>query len=201
MKSKSPSNKAVTIWHDISDDWQKLFTEGRRLDCSPSAHYIALYPTICATSASLMTVFGAKSVPMVAHLAYGWMPTILKYNHKLRCEERIFEMAQSNDVSAVRSCLAQIDVSPINNSWVGLSKTLHFMNPEVFPIWDSKIARLFGVTNISNKNAYCNYIRFIHDHKNDSFIDEAIENCEDWPNYHMSRVRTFELLLFTIANA
>ena len=110
-------------------------------------------------------------------------------------------MSQSNDGSAVRRCLAQIDKSPINNSWVGLSKTLHFMNPEVFPIWDNKIARLFGVTNMSNKDAYCDYLLFVHRYKNASFIDEAIENCEDWPNYHMSRARTFELLLFTIANA
>ena len=186
---------------DITDDCLKLFTEGQRLDCSPIAHYIASYPYICSASVSLMKVFGAKSVPMVAHLAYGWMPTILKYNHKLGCEEHIFKMVQSNDVSDVLRYLAQIDVSPINNSWVGLSKTLHFMNPEVFPIWDSKIARLFGVTNISNKNAYCDYLLFIHHHKNAAFIDEAIENCEDWPNYHMSRVRTFELLLFTIAKA
>ena len=34
---------------------------------------------------------------------------------------------------------------PINNSWVGLSKALHFINPEIFPIWDKNVAELFGI--------------------------------------------------------
>src|SRR5258708_7520084 len=51
-----------------------------------------------------------------------------------------------------------------NNSVVGTSKFLHFVAPEVFPIWDSRIAAVFGfrhgyqINNALNYTKYCNTI-------------------------------------------
>ena len=181
----------------ISDDWQKLFSMGQNWDCSLNAHYIASYPYLCEASAALMKAFGAQSVPMVAHLAYGWMPTILTYNHLAIYDDLIFEIALSPVICDAASMIEKIDKSPINNSWVGLSKTLHFMNPEVFPIWDSRIARILGISDVSKKEAYLAYLHFCHHYKEAPFILEAIKNCDGWPDYEISAIRAFELLLFT----
>ena len=87
---------------------------------------------------------------ILAHAAYGWMPTILeiecdfgdKDKKKIldavdglssfdssSCDEKIFENLKT--VAAFT-----------NNSFVGASKFLHFIYPKKFAIWDSKI---FGV--------------------------------------------------------
>ena len=45
------------------------------------------------------------------------------------------------NTAAYRFLQAIDEVAPINRSWVGTSKFLHFLNPEIFPIWDSRVAR------------------------------------------------------------
>ena len=68
--------------------------------------------------------------------------------------------------------------SPVNNSWIGLSKVLHFINPDIFPIWDSRVAKCFNMLYPYQFN------------KKDIYESES--------NYGISQVRALEFLLFTI---
>jgi hypothetical protein len=106
-----------------------------------------------------------------AHAVYGWMPTILKKVNNL--------LQMSNFVIGVRG-LSFADAHPIvermatlgpgsvffslNNSVVGTSKLLHFLLPDLFPIWDSRIARLFNFKNASHNRplAYLSYFELLH---------------------------------------
>ena len=76
-------------------------------------------------------------------MTYGWMPTILdelgelddvskegnlvKYLNKAKHHKK--ERLNIREIEHIASC--------INNSVVGASKLLHFINPNVYAIWDS----------------------------------------------------------------
>jgi hypothetical protein len=73
------------------------------------------------------------------YFAYGWMPRMLSkfdisninkiVNILNRAKRGIFP--QENELEILRDS--------INNSLVGVSKLLHFINPDIFAIWDSNV--------------------------------------------------------------
>lgn len=50
----------------------------------------------------------------------------------------------------------------VNNSIVGVSKLLHFISPEVYTIWDSRVASYLEVKDINNVQNFCNYLEYCH---------------------------------------
>ena len=88
-----------------------------------------------------------------SNFTYGWMPTILKF------KSEDFELAVSalnRAKAAARISSADIMVLKglINNSLVGVSKLLHFINPQVYAIWDSRVC------NFPNENSGTNHVPF-----------------------------------------
>jgi len=83
-------------------------------------------------------------------MIYGWMPTIPFQN-------KDFTMIGELELSLLREAYnhkdglyftkAEIEIirPSINNSIIGLSKMLHFINKDNYAIWDSRIAKLFGL--------------------------------------------------------
>lgn len=77
-----------------------------------------------------------------AHMVYGWMPTVLE----LRTADAATPFAQEaailesvrNGAALSEDQLDQLKAS-INNSIVGVSKLLHFLCPDRYAIWDSKV--------------------------------------------------------------
>lgn len=78
---------------------------------------------------------------------YGWMPTMLR-----RCDLesvdmhtdalQAFRVAPNGPVG--REALQNVPLNFVNGSVVGTSKFLHFLNPNVAPIWDRRVARAIG---------------------------------------------------------
>lgn len=104
------------------------------------------YRALIKLAASLKNDPQHDAARSLACAVYGWMPTILR-DSKIK---NIKSVAQLEKVKAIKSWreaalfLSEIDdVAPINGSWVGTSKFLHFLNPEIFPIWDSRVAVSF----------------------------------------------------------
>lgn len=136
--------------------------------------------------------------------AYGWMPTILKNwdFENFNVKNPIAVVKNLNDVTSARNFLEQLKtISPINKSWIGLSKTLHCLNPELFPIWDSRVAKHFELNShakLNKKDVYIAYFSFIHanlDRYPDTLagVADYIKNDHD---YRPTRVRCLEILLF-----
>lgn len=77
-----------------------------------------------------------------AHAVYGWMPTVLTL-HDGDSEKKKTEIVELlNDVRASKALDGthlEVLKAWMNNSIVGVSKLLHFINPEMYPIWDSNI--------------------------------------------------------------
>ena len=82
------------------------------------------------------------------HLVYGWMPTIPRLSKIMRWEDKQKQQLLSCLNDARNGKVPDVHhlhtlKSFCNNSLVGGSKLLHFLNPERFPIWDSRVAKVF----------------------------------------------------------
>lgn len=164
-----------------------------------SDQYLRTYPQLLRSMAILAKEMREYALPAIAHMAYGWMPTILKK----------FSDSQSDIVGPATGCrsfeeasalIESLDDSPINNSWVGMSKVLHFMNPEIFPIWDSRVAKHFDlkITQVNKKNHFLEYLTFVSKHRNNDAVKKVQEAFVKQAGYPVSDVRACEFILFSL---
>jgi hypothetical protein len=164
-----------------------------------SEQYLRTYPELLRSTAILAKEMGEDALPAIAHMAYGWMPTILKKFSDSKpgivgpaTECRSFEEASG----LIRS----LDDSPINNSWVGMSKVLHFMNPEFFPIWDSRVAKHFGLKydyQINNRKHFLEYLTFVEKNRKSDAVKRVREAFVKETGYEVTDVRACEFILFS----
>lgn len=140
----------------------------------------------------------------LACTAYGWMPTILK-----KCEPERFNQQYpigairgAEERSSARKLIGVIDeTAPVNGSWVGTSKLMHFLNPDIFPIWDSRVAVSFNLKwphQINNKGSYLKYFDFMQSEltSGHTWLDAVAERIKLEHGYAPSRMRCLELMLF-----
>ena len=111
----------------------------QRLTVPAGDSYLHSYPFLLAHVAKLVPLDEEALITM-AHLAYGWMPTILHLDFDalpdaLQCVE---EARQGNVLTVPQ--LQQV-AAAVNHSVVGASKVLHFVNPTLYPIWDRQVYR------------------------------------------------------------
>ena len=178
----------------------------------PKNYYIPSYPYLLRSCEVLYeqtktnTETKDDAILAIAHIAYGWMPTVLK-----TCELKKVQIAQHKKDQTILdafgvSCeqakdfAAGFEKSPINNSWIGLSKVLHFINPKAFPIWDSNVARSFNIkisTSIKKqKRDYLCYIEFCHSHLELPSVEMIQNYFSEHAKYEVSRIRALEYILF-----
>lgn len=134
-----------------------------------------------------------------SHFVYGWMPTIIHID--LKEVDRVLSLL--NDVKSGH----QLNVDEfrplkncVNNSLVGLSKLLHFINPSDYAIWDSNIYRyvsraksLYGIDKIENYLEYLDRIREIAQHKDYQQLHELVQR---YLKYSITPMRAIEIIMF-----
>ena len=136
-------------------DWlQQRIAEVENKGGTDDDFYLQSYPTLLTIAQNLPLT--EDSAIAVASFAYSWMPTILKKADS----ERLLCLIISAKEGRWQP-LTLLDRSPLNNSWVGLSKVLHFIVPEHYPIWDSRIARHFGLGSQHHMKNATNYQRYL----------------------------------------
>ena len=97
------------------------------------------------------------------------------------------------ELELMKSCL--------NNSIVGSSKLLHFVKPELYPIWDSRVHH-YLTKDMKKKNSlnscssYLDFIDFCHFIiQEDGFV--LLKNSiESKVGYEMTAIRTAELIMY-----
>jgi hypothetical protein len=99
--------------------------------------YLATYPTILRFAAS--KPIDSEGFHLLACMAYGWMPRIVRLepahiNVAVKALESVRNAKEKDSKEAVVN-----HVADCLRSFVGASKVLHFVNPGIFPIWDSKV--------------------------------------------------------------
>jgi hypothetical protein len=100
-------------------------------------------------------------------MVYGWMPRVLRLNaNSIARAVGTLRRAQAANEEACDTELIR-DVAACLSSTVGASKLLHFVNPEIFPIWDSNVERIrCGTTpsqhHMQQTRHYLAYFREVH---------------------------------------
>lgn len=109
-----------------------------------------------------INVINAHNFIIGVHFIYGWMPTILKLNvnnininHDVLCVLNVVKKGERIS----EDNLVQLS-KVINNSIVGTSKLLHFINPNIYAIWDSRVCEfIYNHTNrVYDIKAYMEYL-------------------------------------------
>jgi len=134
-----------------------------------------------------------------SHFVYGWMPTII--NLRLEYKDRVLSLL--NQVKKghllIESELETLKAA-INNSMVGLSKLLHFIKPDNYAIWDSRIYRYLTdhktASGIGNVNLYLEYIEGLKKIAISDGFNEFHNKVSNAVGYKVSKFRAIELVMF-----
>ena len=140
--------------------------------------YVQSYPHMIEYFAKIKE-FTVSDVVVGAHMIYGWMPTILHVDKKKTDPQEVVRILQA--LKDGNADLSKDDLTTLkqymNNSIVGASKILHFVAPEQYPIWDSKI------------------FKFTHDREPQGYL---VNNVETYREYRSSLLLLTKLSLIHI---
>ncbi len=138
-----------------------------------------------------------------AHMVYAWMPTILTV-HSNDLDEVISLVNKAKNEGELQEDEIKTIASIVNNSVVGTSKLLHFISPEHFPIWDSRV--YFYLTKkrgynsrVNNAQQYLEYIALV----NQIIKKDGFRTIHDTVNrrlgYDVTAIRAIEIIMFQSA--
>ena len=134
------------------------------------------------------------------NFTYGWMPTIFDFRSE-NFEEAldILNKAKSGVVPTVEQL--KILKGLFNNSLVGATKLLHFINPEKFAIWDSRVYNYLTGDNaynhrIGNCESYLSFLTFCTYLTNDKNYEKVHNEICKKLGYQMTKFRTAELIMY-----
>ena len=138
-----------------------------------------------------------------ANFTYGWMPTILNFkSNEFDSAVRIINKAKKPERITDEEILLLKRL--INNSLVGVSKLLHFINPDVYAIWDSRVCNFLTgkshkqkIEKISLFWSYLDLCQRVRKHPEFELIHKSFI---DIIGYKVSPMRTLEQIMFINSN-
>lgn len=145
---------------------------------------------------------------IATHFIYGWMPTILQLESI--SEEISLEALYPHLLKALNKAKNDIEITDteldllvrvVNNSLVGVSKLLHFVNPESYAIWDSRVYKyIYGKKphnyQISDTEKYKCYLKNCSEiSKHDEFSD-LHKGINEKIGYDVSAFRAIEWVMY-----
>jgi len=131
------------------------------------------------------------------NFTYGWMPTILNYKSK-----NIQECVKLLNIvkKGIKLSKHELEIlkTTINNSIVGTSKLLHFINPELYAIWDSRACNfLYGKTYKTNKiDSFLEYMKICNEIRNLDTNKDIVKLYAEKFGYKVSSYRAIEQIIY-----
>ncbi|MCF1420433.1 hypothetical protein [Mangrovimonas futianensis] len=181
-------------------NFDKILQDAKQFSLPESDSYIQSYPEFLKYFERIKGGdINEHDLIIASHFVYGWMPTILRLDLNKKTQVLKYLNAVKSGRLLDEEELNILKVS-INNSMVGLSKLLHFINPENYAIWDSKVYRYatsyksdFGITNVSLYLEYLERIKAIAANENYRKIHELVSKNFD---YEIYPTRAIEIVMF-----
>lgn len=182
---------------------QELLEFVKSKDYIQNDSYIISYPHIISYFKNIEEL-KIEDLVRGAHMVYGWMPTILSMDLKPSNKELsdIIQILNKAKTTFDLDDKEIMDVTSIvNNSLVGTSKLLHFISPEHFAIWDSRIywfihrdtPHNYRVNKIKN---YRSYLTELKDVIKDADFPDFHKVVNEKVGYDVTPMRTIELVMF-----
>lgn len=138
------------------------------------------------------------------NFTYGWMPTIFNFQsfNLIPVIEILNKVKSGNSLK-----IDELDVlkNCFNNSIIGTSKLLHFINPELYPIIDSNVYRYLTKKrphfySVNNSSFYLQYISFcksLTEMAEFESINEIVNSkIRNEVTNNVSKMRAIELIMF-----
>lgn len=134
------------------------------------------------------------------YFTYGWMPTIFDFRSD-KFEEGLLILNNAKKGIIPSHNEISILICLFNNSIVGTTKLLHFINPSLFAIWDSRVYRyLTGLESYEHRikkyDDYLSYLKLLNELTSDPQYDPIHDSICKKMNYIMSKFRTAELVMY-----
>jgi hypothetical protein len=172
---------------------ERIIHDEARLHIDRGSAYLRSYPEFLRYFQELPSI-NYHHLIIAANFAYGWMPTTLRFKSD-RFDEAVILLNRAKAGELLTDedlwCLIHL----INNSMVGVSKLLHFVNPEQYAIWDSRVdAYLRGYPYWTP--AYLGYLelcRSVVAHRTFAAVHASINQKV---GYDVSGMRAVELVMY-----
>jgi len=134
------------------------------------------------------------------NFVYGWMPTIFDFRSDNFDEAiKILNQAKNGTELITKDDLTLLK-GLFNNSLVGSTKLLHFINPDKYAIWDSRVYRYLTNNNnynqIENCNNYLDYLTFCKELINQEGFPTLKNQIEESVGYSMTPFRIADLIMY-----
>jgi hypothetical protein len=134
------------------------------------------------------------------NFTYGWMPTAFDFRSDKYPEAvKILNQAKVGaDLTVMQLAVLK---NLFNNSLVGTTKLLHFINPMKFAIWDSRVYRYFNEqephqNRIGDCNRYLIYLQFCDSVANNSDFEKIHKSICKKLGYQVTKFRSIELIMY-----
>lgn len=138
-----------------------------------------------------------------ANFTYGWMPTILNFKTD-KFSAALSALNDAKKPERITDDQLLILKELINNSLVGVSKLLHFVNPEVYAIWDSRVCNFITgkrhKQKVENLKLYWSYLDLCKRVASHPEFDDVHRKFESKVGYKISPLRTVEQIMFISSN-
>jgi len=131
---------------------------------------------------------------IAANFIYGWMPRTLRFKTATFAEAVcILNWAKVGNLltDADLRCL----IALIDNSMVAVSKLLHFINPEQYAIWDSRVAAYLRGSFVSLP-AYLGYLELCRSVTAHPAFTPVHDSINEKVGYVVTKMRAVELVMY-----
>jgi hypothetical protein len=182
---------------------EKIIRDGRILELKEKSDYISYV--------EFLNYFSNLQIPITKHnliiginFTYGWMPTIFDFTQTDNFIPSITILNKVKDGKIPSPPELKTLKALFNNSLVGTSKLLHFINPNKMAIWDSRVYRYLMDKEphdyrIGNSEAFLGYLKFCDYLSKQESYNEIHTFLEKKINCSMTKFRTLELIMYTSA--
>ncbi|MEJ5032174.1 hypothetical protein WH243_04665 [Acinetobacter sp. MYb177] len=167
---------------------------------STEENYLLSYPYFLNYFQNLESI-NLENLVIGISFTYSWMPTILKVLNLKNTEEALFILNEVKKGKLIDEQQLTTLKTTLNNSLVGTSKLLHFINPKQYAIWDSRVFRFLNDVEphkyrLEMPRAYIEYLNLIEELKNEKAFTTFFELMKQKVGYDITEYRALELAFF-----
>ena len=167
---------------------------------STEVNYLLSYPYFLNYFQNLESI-NLENLVIGISFTYSWMPTILKALNLKNTEKVVFILNEVKKGKLIDEQQLTTLKTTFNNSLVGTSKLLHFINPKQYAIWDSRVFRFLNNVEphkyrLEKPRAYIEYLKLIEELKNEKVFTAFFELMKQKVGYDITEYRALELAFF-----
>jgi hypothetical protein len=164
--------------------------------------YIRSYPEFIKYFKDLKTI-DVHNFIIGAHLVYSWMPTILdlKSEEIMPYAKAAYMCNRVKNGNKLEEHEIEGIASIVNSSLVGTSKLLHFINPYIYAIWDSRVYWFWGQRTpyshrMQDSKAFISYLINCEAVANTNGFERVHQSVIQKIGYEVSAMRAIEWVAY-----